>query len=339
MDDRLSRYISKIENHDIDFKRAAKLEATPRDLAKHLVAFANRNGGVMLFGITDEREIEGADIDAEESISGLSSVAADWTSPPISFTTQYYPSQDDGTTTGDVLEVVIDQAEDTPHAVASGNRVKRRYYIRSGDESRPVGNPKELDWLFTRTLPEELDYFTTVWQAYHENTRATAEIDLLPEGYSHLDELFSRTSPEDREFLFEGSGEHLTRFLTEIMPFALLLSASTDFWIGYTSDDYPPKFFREEIVAGADEVYIKDVDFESGPTVDDAMDSVVSQLDFDPIAAITEIGKRTVDVTGGTKEYNQTMIVPEGTKLKIEYVAEQVSRLSITNSGCFEFNA
>lgn len=67
MDTQLEKLTTQPENHQVDFKQMGVLSGSLKDVAKHLVAFANRRGGILLFGITDSGRIEGKSFGKEKA--------------------------------------------------------------------------------------------------------------------------------------------------------------------------------------------------------------------------------------------------------------------------------
>ena len=138
IDPRLRRIIEESEDHRIDFKSVDKLEDKER-IAKHLVTIANREGGQLVFGVNDDGEIEGKEI-LENIRSGLvSKIARTRCSPPVVVSHSFFSDQSGVNGPGDVLVIDISARRDVPHAVIErDNGLIRKYYIRTGNESRPI---------------------------------------------------------------------------------------------------------------------------------------------------------------------------------------------------------
>ena len=122
---RLEDY-EKIESTNIDYKE--KLEVShPRSWLKSVSAFANTNGGVLLFGVDDDRKPVGID-----DIKYIASKIAELINSKISPIPRYelHAFQDKGL---DFLEVNVGDGPATPYYYSSDGR--KTAYIRSGDKS------------------------------------------------------------------------------------------------------------------------------------------------------------------------------------------------------------
>ncbi|PTQ84182.1 putative DNA-binding protein [Trichococcus patagoniensis] len=64
MDNELERFIKHKENQYFD-RKSARIK--PRDIIKHIVAFANADGGNLVIGIEDNGEITGFDFQGASS--------------------------------------------------------------------------------------------------------------------------------------------------------------------------------------------------------------------------------------------------------------------------------
>jgi hypothetical protein len=148
MDPELRDILERPEGHRLDFKRTDALDHN-RKLAQHLVAFANRYGGKLVFGVTDDGELEGSDIDEESALRSLRSISRIRCNPPVNFEEKLYQEVSYEGRTGDILVVDISPKQASPHAVVpGGNNEERSFYIRTADESRLIKDSEELRHLF-----------------------------------------------------------------------------------------------------------------------------------------------------------------------------------------------
>jgi len=129
--DRLMHWIKEGEHEQLDFKRTVK---SPEKIARNLVAFANKKGGIILIGISDYGEILGIDPEQEKYI--LSIAANQYCKPRIPLKFHVYRSH--GLRVLGV-EVKADAAIEYRTVDKSG---KMRYWVRQGDEC--VSDEKRL---------------------------------------------------------------------------------------------------------------------------------------------------------------------------------------------------
>lgn len=332
MDRKVAEYLDQREDESIDFKRTEALQNT-KSIAKQLVAFANRNGGELIFGITDDREIQGSEIDEDRETSRISKVAREKCSPPIDISHEFYPSQDDGSNCGDILAIQIDKNSHLPSAVTNGTA--RTFYIRTANESRPIEDPEELHWLFENTsdpyISQKADLFISATE--------DLSIDLIepfPAAYQRFEEYFDRLTDDDVEFLLEEK-YRLERFVGEILPFAFLSHIGTtigpDFWIGYSDEEYSHQTIMKSLLADGeyDEILFDKIDYSPESVFDEhgngqeVPDSIISQLSISPLEILVEA------------EGQRSIVIPDGTDLQIEHLNENISRLVLKKQGCFEF--
>jgi ATP-dependent DNA helicase RecG len=137
--------ISKGEDSYTQFKVQA---VSSKDLAKEFVAFANAQGGILIFGVADDGEVKGLDINEIEKISQLiGNVANDLVKPPIHPLTQNI-SIDDKT----LIITYIENGISKPYATSSGD-----YYIKSSSDKKKISQ-EELRRLFAESkklFPDE----------------------------------------------------------------------------------------------------------------------------------------------------------------------------------------
>jgi predicted HTH transcriptional regulator len=138
--------ISGGEGLTTEFKQ--QLPATdPRVVMKTIAAFANRDGGVILFGVTDEGQPVGLGGDnSRRDIDRLTSLINDWIRPRVEV---------------HLSEVTIGAARLILLAVAPGmnppygvetNSKRITYYIRVGATSTPA-SPEDIQTLVRGRLP------------------------------------------------------------------------------------------------------------------------------------------------------------------------------------------
>ncbi|HMJ36131.1 MAG TPA: ATP-binding protein [Baekduia sp.] len=109
-------------------RKSARIAA--RDLASHLVAFANAEGGTIVVGLSSG-DVEGTDARVDRRNAHVQA-AIDYTVPPVRVRTRLVPcvncNEDE-----DLLLVLDIEPDDTVHATT-----KDEVYLRVGDESRKL---------------------------------------------------------------------------------------------------------------------------------------------------------------------------------------------------------
>ena len=89
-----SKYNSKINEHFLNKaiedqyfdRKSSKIK--PKDIAPHLCAFANANGGCLAIGISDDKNIEGFNKIGEEKINEFLKVPYDLCNPTPKYNTE-----------------------------------------------------------------------------------------------------------------------------------------------------------------------------------------------------------------------------------------------------------
>jgi len=113
------------EGLTVEFKRKV---SSPEKIARELIAFANTRGGVILFGIDDDKSIVGvesekAEMDeVEQALHGL-------IDPPIDYEVRIF-----GMGGHDVIAVKVPESERKPHFLDNGSG-ERVAYVRVGEAS------------------------------------------------------------------------------------------------------------------------------------------------------------------------------------------------------------
>ena len=159
------------EATEIDFKVALEMKK-PKSWLKSVSAFANGIGGVLLFGVDDERDIVGLD-NAQQDAEAISRLIKERITPLPQFVLR--PMQEKGK---ELLAVEIATGRSTPYYY-SADGVKEAY-IRVGNESVPApdyvlnelilkGTNRSFDALVTDERKEDYS-FTLLEATYRERT-------------------------------------------------------------------------------------------------------------------------------------------------------------------------
>ncbi|MFH1929139.1 MAG: RNA-binding domain-containing protein [Chloroflexota bacterium] len=116
------------ESETVEFKREMD---RPERLARELVALANRQGGIVLIGVDDNRHVCGVTLpqDYEERIANVGAQTID---PPLPLTSHVATVQGIA-----VLAVHVPRGTHKPHCVREGQH-RCIVYIRHGTTSRPA---------------------------------------------------------------------------------------------------------------------------------------------------------------------------------------------------------
>lgn len=110
-----------------EFKRKF---TTPEKIAKEMCAFANTAGGMILFGVDDDKTIYGIESEKEE-FELISTTAKFYCEPEVSFSSEvlYIKNKD-------VLVVYVPESRMKPHGVISEDENENgKVYVRFNDKS------------------------------------------------------------------------------------------------------------------------------------------------------------------------------------------------------------
>jgi hypothetical protein len=202
------------ERVDLEHKSSEKLNHS-KDIARQIVALANSKGGTLLFGVTDNREVEGAQIDEDQEVQRINNIARDSCSPVVNVQCELHELDD-----GDVLQVDVDSRGDIPCArvVSENGKIKyREYRVRSESSIRYVSDTELREMFATR--PSELSSSVEWWFIWSHEDSALADIE-LPRANRY------NTTPITQiinKAVSEGD-RPLTRYINELFPFLFVNS-------------------------------------------------------------------------------------------------------------------
>jgi len=329
----LSRLLDHGEDHTLDYKQSDKLLNPNRehrkDIARHLVGLANRDGGQLIFGVDDEsREPDEANIRKEDAEETISEIVEDWCSPPVNYRTEAFYSPDSGDLSeGSVLVINVDSTGGIPSAVV-GNRegkIKRREYrIRTGDQTRLVED-EELKQMFLDQLDPDMEKVVRTWYFYTSHDPAPG---YHPEpgqcqrplnaswSQNNIAQYLSLLSEEDKERWMPEGGRGLNNLINEIIPIAIVNQLSNAF-----RDNWNIKWKKHKIDSYGE---IPDV-----PTEVIEIDS--SRIDSN---AMYHLDETDVDWYRRYVEYGNKFVVPVGTDVQIVDSGIQPN-LIFEKSDCF----
>lgn len=123
------------EGFEIEFKRKV---SKPEKIARTLIAFANTQGGTMLFGVDDDKTVVGVGSEKEE-IELIRMAGSYFADPPVAMDIEVVPYKG-----MDVIMVSVDESEVKPHELVRDETQEgeTRVYIRVKDKT--VAASKEV---------------------------------------------------------------------------------------------------------------------------------------------------------------------------------------------------
>lgn len=129
----LFNYIADGEGPRIEFKRHF---TSPEKIAKEMIAFANSKGGIIIFGVDDNKTIVGVESEKSE-LAEIEHTAEFLCEPPITIHVDIIRFDN----RHDLIAVSVPQSNDKPHTLVeydrSGKRIegKRQGFVRIGEKS------------------------------------------------------------------------------------------------------------------------------------------------------------------------------------------------------------
>jgi hypothetical protein len=142
--------ISRGEGISTEFKRDLPTDArdTVINVMKTVAAFANGEGGTLLFGIDDDGAVTGLSIDdARKTLDRTTDLIRAWVRPHVDFDTEL--AEVDGK---QVLLVRVEAGHETPYGVGTTER-RIDYYVRRGATSSPASSADVRAFVRARLPP------------------------------------------------------------------------------------------------------------------------------------------------------------------------------------------
>jgi len=131
---RLLTLIEKGENQNLEFKQRF---SSFNKIAKEFIAFANTNGGIVLFGVEDDGSIYGVESEKEET-ELIKETAEKYCEPPINYNIDFVPLYDK-----EVVVVKVVESKSKPHRIQDYKSEldlnSAEVFIRVNDKSLPAG--------------------------------------------------------------------------------------------------------------------------------------------------------------------------------------------------------
>jgi Putative DNA-binding domain len=124
--------VSRGEGPTVEFKRQLPAVDAQGPM-KTISAFANGDGGVIIFGVDDNGQVVGVEHDdLPRAVDRLATLIGDWTYPPVDCSPQIV-----ALSAASVVIVSIPPGAEPPYAVGTNDR-KLVYYVRRGASSAPA---------------------------------------------------------------------------------------------------------------------------------------------------------------------------------------------------------
>lgn len=207
----IKELIAKGEGHHLEFKEE---NISNEDLAKTLVCFANTDGGKILIGIDDNRNIKGVS-DTDKIMLKIDDIAINHCNPPISILQE--TAQIEGKT---IVIVNIPKGSQRPYRTKSGN-----YYVRASNRCRQA------------TREELLRIFQAAESIYY---------DELPVSRSNLSDLDINRFKKFLENTYAFHVDNYDELLNYLKNFHLITSNKTPTLTGILFFGYAPQNFLPE---------------------------------------------------------------------------------------------
>jgi len=117
--------IEEGEGLTVEFKRKV---STPEKIAREMIAFANTRGGIILFGIDDDRSVVGVESEKSE-LDDIALAAEHLCDPAVKHATHIYNFNG-----SDVICVEIPESEQKPHYLVEDSD-EQKSFVRVGENS------------------------------------------------------------------------------------------------------------------------------------------------------------------------------------------------------------
>ncbi|MBR9975031.1 MAG: ATP-binding protein, partial [Bacteroidetes bacterium] len=117
--------IDEGEGLTTEFKRRV---STGEKIAREMIAFANTRGGIILFGVDDDKSIVGVDSEKAE-IEEITLAAGHLCDPPVAHAVTIFNVDN-----RDVICIEIPESEQKPHFLVDGSE-EQKAFVRVGEHS------------------------------------------------------------------------------------------------------------------------------------------------------------------------------------------------------------
>ena len=216
--------IAEGKSERLEFKTVDALY-NAESVASEVVAFANRSGGKILFGVTDDKSLENAKLDWEVETERISNIIRDRCSPQPEFMVDRYTDKH-----GDVLVLDISARRGIPVAVVDRSNHEigpRSYFVRTVWGKRRVDDTA-LSWMFAHVGEPKIDYHFMTDLVYLEPQMLVSAHNIL-QSATYYRPILNTLKTEDKEFLLEDNPNRMVTFVMEMAPLALLQDLAWSF--------------------------------------------------------------------------------------------------------------
>jgi len=215
----------------IEFKQRSTLTDKPEEIGYSLIALANRYGGKLIIGLTDDAEFEGKGIFQVDKDKGrIDNICNNNCSPKIEYQTEFIQCPD-----GDVLVINVNKRTGIPHAYTKKalDEIKnRRYYVRTSHGIRLVTD-LQLEWMFKNIDGPSFQKPYSIQVPYYRKNLRIPLFEKVPSGnlvYNLLLQLFfNQLTDQDRNYLLSDEPNRCQELFLELMPFVVLFELETYF--------------------------------------------------------------------------------------------------------------
>jgi len=219
------------EHLRIELKERAALITKPEELGYGLIALANRYGGKLIIGVTNDGKFEGKGIfNVDEDKGRIDNICNNNCSPKIEYQTEFIQCPD-----GDVLIINVNKRRDIPHAYIhkTQDEIKERiYYVRTGHGKRRVTD-LQLEWMFRNSEDPSFQKSYSIQIPYYRKDLKIPLFRNVPSGNLVFNRLlirfFNQLTDEDKKYLFSDEVNRLSELFLELIPFIVLFELKTYF--------------------------------------------------------------------------------------------------------------
>lgn len=216
----------------VELKQSDKLR-DQKGIGYSLIALANRYGGRLIIGITDDGKFEGKgifDVDNDKGI--IDNICNNSCSPKIDYRTEFLEC-----TEGDVLVVNVNRRKDIPHAYVNqtnGEIKNRVYYVRTSHGKRLVTD-LQLQMMFRNTEEPVINESFSIQIPYIRKKIQIPYFSKLPSGHLpfnlFLSSFFQNLTDKDRAYLSSDETGKIGELFLELAPFIALSELTNNFSI------------------------------------------------------------------------------------------------------------
>lgn len=219
----------EIENIRYELKSSKILRKSDwkEDIAKELVAFANRSGGKVIIGLQNDGTFDGKSDYVVDDLKGdIDNIINNKISPILDYNFEFLLCKD-----GDLSIISVEKKKDIPYAYIGkrkGPEIKNRtYYIRTPHGTRLVSD-KQLHFLFNEKELNIVHPFSVALVFKRPEFLIPAEIELVPEVRFDFSILYNKIYPKYKELEEKNSGG-FEQLIIELIQYKMIYSILRNF--------------------------------------------------------------------------------------------------------------